>query len=168
MKKLFLTILFFALIIPLNAQSKKELKKQKAEKEYAATKELINSKNFIFEADWATTQKGNRINLTTNPNFLKVKGDQVIADMPYFGVAQSAIGYGSGDTGIKFEESPKKYNVEFNDEKYKAVLKFDANNKSESFNVILHIYKNGSASLNISSSKRNSISYDGKITALKE
>ncbi len=168
MKRIFLTVLFFALIIPLNAQSKKELKKQKAEKEYAATKELINSKNFVFEADWATTQGGKRINLTTNPNFLKVKGDQVSADMPYFGVAQSAIGYGGGDTGIIFEETPKKYNVEFNDKKTKAVIKFDANNKSESFNVILHVYKNGNASLSISSSKRNSISYDGKITAIKD
>jgi hypothetical protein len=167
MKKIFIAALFFVLIIPVNAQSKKELKRQKAEEEYAALKELINSKNFIFEADWTTTQKGNRINLTTNPNFLKIEGDQVTADMPYFGVAHTAIGMGSGEAGIKFEGNPKDYKVEFNDKKLKAIIKFDATNKSENFDVILSVYKSGSASLNITSSKRNSITYDGRITEIK-
>ncbi len=165
MKKIYLAILFFAMIIPLQAQSKKELKEQKAKENYAKTKELVNSKNFVFEADWASTQKGRRINLTTNPNFLKVQGDQVIADMPYFGVAQSAIGY-SGDAGIKFETAPEKYSVDFNDGKYKITVKFDARNKSENFNTVLTIFKNGNASLSISSNSRNHISYDGKVKPL--
>lgn len=168
MKRIFLTVLFFALILPVTAQSKKELKKQKAIKEYEAAKKLVNSKKFIFKADWATSQGGKRINLTTNPNFLKVDGDHVKADLPFFGVAHSAVGMVSGDAGIKFDDTPKNYTVEFNDKKLKIIIKFDANNKSENFYVTLNIFKNGNAGMNISSSKRNGISYDGKLTALKE
>ena len=167
MKKIYLAVLFLAMIIPLHAQSKKELRKQKDKENYEKIKELINSKNFVFEADWASTQKGRRINLTTNPNYLKVKGDQVIAYMPYFGVAHTAIGY-SGDAGIKFEDTPENYSVDFNDKKYKVVVKFDARNKNETFNVTMTIFKNGNASMNITSSGRNGINYDGKVEALKD
>ncbi len=168
MKRLIISLLFFVLFIPVNAQNKKELKKQKAAEEYTTTKKLINSKKFIFEADWATSQGGRRINLMSNPNFIKVDNDKTIADMPYFGVAQTAVGIMNGDAGVKFDTSPRGYKVDFNDKKQRITIKFDADNKSENFNVTMHVYKSGNASVTITSSSRNSISYDGKIAALKE
>ncbi|MEN8125877.1 MAG: DUF4251 domain-containing protein [Bacteroidota bacterium] len=167
MKKLVLAILFIAFIFPVNAQTKKELKKEKAEKEYTKTKTLIDSGIFIFNADWATTQKGNRISLIGNPNFLKIDKENAIADLPYFGVSQSpSVGMTDGG-GIAFEGLINDYVVEYNDKKQKVIIKFSTNNKTENFNVTLAVYKSGNANLDIISNSRNSISYDGKVSKIK-
>lgn len=168
MKKVFFAILLIACIIPVLAQSKKELKEQKGAEDYAKMKELVNSKTYIFQADWASTQNGKRINLMSNPNFLKIDQENAIADLPYFGVSQSpSIGMNSGG-GIAFEGLINNYKVEYNDKKQKGIIKFNALNKTEHFDIILTVFKNGNASLNVMSNSRNGISYDGKVKEIKK
>ncbi len=168
MKKLVLAILFVAFIVPIQAQSKKELKMEKEAQEYAEIKILINSGIYIFESDWATTQKGNRINLISNPNFLKMDHKNAIVDMPYFGISQSPSVSFSGSGGIEFDSVIKDLKVDFNDKKQKVIIKFSAQNKTENFNVTLAVFRSGNANLNIISNSRNSISYDGKVSEIKD
>ena len=162
-----LLILSFSLFIclpSLNAQTKAEKKALKEEadlKGYENIQSLIDSNSYEFEAEWATTQGGKRINLIGNSGFLKVKDLKANASLPYFGVAQS-ISYG-GDGGIKFESDLKDYNVERVDKKKKLIIKGKTLNSRENFEIVLTVFQNGNASLFVSSLSRNGISYDGKV-----
>jgi len=168
-KPIILCLLLFLSINLSFAQTKEEKKKIKeeaAKKEYETTKSLIEAGAYIFTADWITTQKGKRISLATNPGFLKIEKENAEADLPYFGVAQVASYSTNG--GIVFNEENATYKVEFDDKKQKVVIQFNATEKSEYFSIILSVFKSGNASLDISSNKRNSIGYDGKVNELSD
>lgn len=147
------------------AQTKEEKQKNKEEtaiREYEATKSLIDAGEYIFVPDWAITQKGKRINLTANYGYLKINKEIAEANLPYFGIAQTPSYSGGG--GIIFKNEEVAYQIEYNDKKQTINIRFKANHKSESYKLILSVFKSGNASLNVSSPKRNSISYTGKIT----
>lgn len=170
MKKLFIvcSILIFSINLSL-AQTKEEKKKIKEEaekKEFETTKSLIKSGEYKFIADWATTQSGTKINLATNHGYLKIEKENAEADLPYFGDVQVASNSGKG--GIEFKNEIDNYAVEFNDKKKTVTIQFKATEKSEFFNLILTVFKSGNASLDISSNKRNSIGYDGKVNELSD
>ncbi|MDU8887086.1 DUF4251 domain-containing protein [Yeosuana sp. MJ-SS3] len=158
-----LVLIFSAQVI--NAQSKAEKKDEKEAnelKEYRHIQTIIDSKAFEFVGNWATTQKGRRINLIGNPNYLRVDGTKAEADLPYFGVAQVAS-YG-GDAGINFNCDLSKYEVKKVDKKKRIVIKANASEGSEKFSLTLTVYPSGNTSLYIISSNRNSITYDGKLS----
>ena len=166
MKKILMLFVIFSLANTLveaqTKEEKKRLKEETAQKEYEATKLLIDSGSYTFQANWANTQKGRRINLQGNPTYLKMDDGNVDAYLPYFGNIQSPTIGGGG--AIEFEGTVKNYKAKYNDKKKKATILFNAKNTSENFDINLSIYKSGSASLSISSNKRNSITYDGIIT----
>ncbi|MDW5289611.1 DUF4251 domain-containing protein [Formosa sp. PL04] len=143
---------------------KKAEKKEKQEQDYAAMKTLIETEQFTFEGNWATTQSGRRINLIGNPNFLVLDKTTAKGDLPYFGVVQMTS-YGGGG-GIKFDGSIKDYKLNFNDKKRVATITYSINNNSENFTVTIRVFSLESASVVVFSSYRNSITYNGSITAL--
>ena len=160
---------FIASMHVVNAQTKaekKEAKEEKAQNEYETVQALINSNEYIFEADWAMTQKGRRVSLIGNPNYLKINNKDAKAQLPYFGVVQNAS-YG-GNAGIEFESELTEYKIKNNDKKKKIVITSKAKNKSEQFELTLTIYHSGSASLYVSSISRNGITYDGKLKQVEE
>lgn len=164
MKKIILIILLLSFIIPISAQSRAEKKKIKEEKEieeYAYLKNFIKSNKFDFEADWATTNKGRRINLTGNANYLKIDNKDADIYLPFFGTAHSgSVGFG-GNGGIEFKGAIKNYSVKFNDKKRLVTIKFSAKEKSENFDFSLTLYGNKNANLTVSSNSRSNMSYSG-------
>ena len=164
MKNIFL-FLFFTLAISasVDAQSKKEQKKAKALEEFEATKKLVESENFEFQADWATPTSGRRVSLTTNPNFLKYSKDSVDIYLPYFGQITGGGASMTGDGGIVCNGPRSKYKMTVDDKKQKIIIDFEVSNKDDTFKFNMQIYKSGSTFINVNSNFRNSISYDGKI-----
>lgn len=155
----------------LSAQTKaekKQIKEENAVKEYAVTKDLINSGNFKFVADWARTQKGRRINLISNPNYLKIISSEADIYLPYYGVVHTPSAGLAYESGIVFKGTPKNYKVEINDKKLKIKITFEGKGKNDQFDFILNIYKNGSANLSVNSNIRNSMVYDGVISELEK
>lgn len=158
----YLVVLFMILSVSgLNAQTKKE-KKAAEEKVFEEVKSLLESMEFTFTADWANPLGGQRINLINNPNSLIFSESLIEADLPYFGVAQIAS-YG-GNTGIDFKIENPEVEKEFNERKEKYLIRFRGKNSTEVLNCILTVFKNKNASLNVQSSNRNSINYDGRIS----
>jgi len=149
------------------AQSKKELKKQQQKEDYQKTKNLIDNKDFVFEADWAISYKGKRVNIAGDAYTLILKRDASIAFLPFYGRGYSGAGYG-GDGGIKFEVKGVSYDREHNDKKTKTIIRYEVKDKSENYKIILTVYSNGNADLSISSNNRSNMSYDGKIVLYKE
>lgn len=168
MKKFIPLVLLLLLISPITAQTKEEKKKLKeevAQKEYEAAKVLINSGEYLFDANSTITQKGRRIDLTTNSGFLKINKDKAEAGLPYFGVAQIVNITGNG--GIEFDNENTEYQIKFNDDKKRIEVSFKAKNGSERFDISLTVFGNNS-SLDITSSNRDRISYRGRVTTLKK
>lgn len=144
----------------LNAQTKTE----KREKEYMATKSLVNSGNFIFEARSAQPLAGSSISLVTNDNYLKINNSKVNAYLPYFGEGRVSAEYPGGGP-IIFQGELENYELSFNDKKRMITIKFNAMGKSERHDVTLVINRNKFTDLIIRSTNRTRISYYGKIKA---
>ena len=126
MKKTFLYVaaLFFVVGFTLNAQ-----------KDSKALDELVESRAFRIESDWARAQatratnaiagsnlqapgsSGNRYNLIGNFNYFEMKGDSVMAYLPYYGERQFGNGHYSGDTAIEFKGISRELKVDKNEKK---------------------------------------------------
>jgi len=166
MRKLFILLFVFALVsIPVIAQSKKELKEQKAAKQYEAMKNLITSKVYVFDADWISTTRGRRINIASGSNSLAVVQDSTKAAMQFFGEVNSIRFNENG--GVVFDNIMKDYQVKFNDKKKNILVSYTVKNKSENYNVSMTITRSGSTYVDIYSNVKRNVTYDGVISAIK-
>lgn len=167
MKKVLLSfILFFFLSICFaQEKSKEQIKEEKRLAEKKKTQALIDTKNFEFVADMAYPQRGRSINMTTNPNYLRIKNDSLYSEMPFFGRAYSGVAY-SGGGGLSFKGSMKDYS--FKENKKNFLLKAEVKDNSDYYSVTLTIYFNGDASLHINSNNREGINYRGAIHEYKK
>ncbi|MDZ7613242.1 MAG: DUF4251 domain-containing protein [Flavobacteriaceae bacterium] len=92
---------------------------------------------------------------------MKISKEKIIADLPFFGVVQVPSTDGKG--GIYFEEENPEIKTTYNDKKQRVELKFNGKNRIESLSCTLTVFKNKNARLQIFSSNRNAITYDGRI-----
>lgn len=144
-------------------KSKKELKAEQELKKQKEIEALIDSKNFVFEAQKAIPQGGRLLNLDYNTYFLKFNETKTTCDLPFFGRAFN-VAYG-GDGGIKFEGVPENTKIEKSKKKY--TVRTTVKGKDDVYNLLLNVFFNGGASLSINSNNRGSISYDGEVEAPK-
>lgn len=169
MKKIFPLIVLLSFIIQpvIGQQSKKEIKAAEKQEKYIETQALINSKQYEFTGEWATSSKGRRINLISNPTFLKV--DNTIGDgfFPFFGTSFSGAAYG-GDGGIEFNTELENYTVTLNDKKQEIVIKFKAKGKNDTFDFNIRVFPGGNTSITINSNNRSVMSYSGSMKALEK
>ncbi len=167
--KVYLLIGFLVLFDLTQAQetkSKKEIRQEKNELAFQESKALIESINYEFVAIQANPQGGKTINLTTNPNHLKIIGDSIDSYLPYFGKSHSAS-FGSSDSGIKCSVKHAKYEVTINDNKLQQIVKFSGKGKNDNYKFSLTISSNGSATLFVNSNKKSGISYFGNVQGIK-
>ncbi|MEO8239512.1 MAG: DUF4251 domain-containing protein [Flavobacterium sp.] len=160
-----LLVLFSFLSMECFAQekTKKEIKAEKELQKQKDIKALIDSENFMFEAQKVNPQGGRFIILDYNTYFLKFNTEKTTCDLPFFGRAYN-ISYGGGG-GIKFEGTPEKIQVEKRKKNY--IIKATVKGKDDVYDLMLTVFFNGSATLSINSNNRASISYDGEIRSLK-
>lgn len=167
-KSILLIIICFISSAAIYAQSKKELKAEAALKEYETTKKLIENKEFEFEAAWATSQQGLRVNLNSNSNFLRIKKDSAEIYLPYFGTLSSAAAAKTNDGGIEFAGIMDDYEMNVNDKKQEISISFTARTSNDSFQYRMTIFKSGNTLINMNSNYRSVIKYDGKTRPIKD
>jgi len=161
-----LLVITSLIVMPLHAQSKKELKKQKAAEEFAETRSLVESGSFHFIALRALPSRGRTIDLATHNAFAGVSNESASADLPYFGRATGSVGYSPESGGIKFDGPMEGVNLSVNEKKSRINLTFSIKSGRDQYKCIYTIMGGGSATLGISSNLRESISYDGRISAI--
>ncbi len=148
--------------------------------ELAKLTDLITSKNFeiiptaispmLSRGMMAVSNSGlllpgnsaGRIDISGSASFLKVAGDTVSANLPYFGERQMGGGYNSS-TGVEFGGVPKEYVVSKNAKKNYYSIRFSISEKSENYQVFLNLFPDLSGTITINSSQRNTITYQGNI-----
>lgn len=161
--RLFVFIAFIILGFTVQAQDKKQERKQA---DYAELTALIDGGKYEFVARRAMPTGTRQIDLTTNPNFLRINKGNGEADMPYFGRAFSA-GYSSSDGGIEFDGPLEALEIEKNDKKMRVSVKFKVKGEDDTYTCNLTINSMDNASLNVISNKKQSIGYTGYIQKLK-
>ncbi len=148
----------------------------------SALNELVSSKYYKIESDWAYPQatmamqqvsgmlgpgnNASNINLMSNSNFLKIEGDSITSYLPYFGERQMNVGYGGYDSRIEFNGIMTDYSTHVNKDNSISVT-FDAVSNSENFSVYITLWPNLNTEMVLNSSFRNSIRYSGKVSAIK-
>lgn len=122
--------------------------------------EQINNKHFTFVAKWASPMTGQVRQLTDYYDF-EITNDSVITYLPYFGRSYIAPADPSNvslnlslpiDSYTATERKKGGWNI---------VIKPKDQTDVQSFSLI--IFDNGSASLNVTSSNRDPISYNGTL-----
>ena len=156
------------IVIPLNAQTKKELKKQKAAEEFAETRSLVESGSFHFDAIRALPSKGRTINLFSHTAFVEISNDSARANLPFFGTAHSGVAYSTESGGIEFHGTMEGVNLTVNEDKSKINLTFSVKSGRDQYNCHYTITGNGSSTLGITSNLRSQISYEGSISAIEK
>ncbi len=173
----------FFLGIILGCSSSSKITSEKKENPQLAN--LIDKRNFEVNLDWASPMNtvslqnvfnalmpigsnSGRINLIGISSFLRVKGDTITADLPYYGERQMGGGYNTGDGGIKFETVPNDYEAEYNAAKDRYELSFSAKQGTENYNINMIVLPNLDSFININSSQRFSIRYEGKVSELED
>ena len=149
-------VLFLLMAGEISAQ-----KNKRPSEEFTEMKQLLSSRNFVFEADRMLPQSGASKMLTTTYT-LKVTDTTAKAHLPYYGVAYSNVRYG-GNGGISFDGRMLEYSREVKEDKERILVKFRIHGDNILYICSLSVSKSGSASLHIIPDNRQSISYWGDI-----
>ncbi len=153
-------ILFLFALASMNTVNAQNTSSEKQTKE-TVIKNLIDSKNYVFTAKYVQPISGPIRHLTSEYD-MKVMGDSIVTYLPYFGRAYSApVNLSQG--GIQFTSTDFNYTIDSKRKEWIIVIK-----PRESIDVrelTLRVFKNGSASLMVNSTNRQSISYNGVIEA---
>ncbi len=159
-------MLFLALSLSVAAQekTKKELKQERELEKEKEVQSLLDTQNFVFEAQKVTPQGGRLIQLDYNTYFLKFNTENTTCDLPFFGRGYN-VGYNS-DGGIKFEGKPE--NIKIENKKKSTILKATVRGKNDVYDLFFTIFFNGTATLSVNSNNRAPINYDGLVSAPKK
>ncbi len=171
---------FYSVLLALVVVGCKSSKDTVSPAQIESFNNLVNSKKFTIESDWAYPQvtnamsqvlsgqllppgsNANAINLIGNSNFLTIKGDSITSYLPYFGERQMQVAYGGRDGAIQFNGIME--DVEIKEEKNnRKVITFKANSNSENFNVIITLFPNMKSQIMLRGSSRFFIQYSGKF-----
>ncbi|WP_424493617.1 DUF4251 domain-containing protein [Salinimicrobium sp. GXAS 041] len=123
---------------------------------------LVESRQFEIQNEWAYPLSGGNINLIGNPNYIRFEGDSVNVFLPYFGVRHSGGGYGT-EGGIKFKGVAEDLEVVKGQNENRLLLNFGGDQGNEDLNFTVTLYPNGKARTSVTSSQRQSINYQGEI-----
>lgn len=132
------------------------------EKDAATLKNMIETKQFVFKPRMVSPQTGGS-RIVTSEYDLVLKEDKVVSYLPYFGRAYSSSYMVDG--GIKFTSEDFSYTTKAAKSGWKITIK--PNDASGVQEMYLDITKSGYASLYVTSSNRQGISFYGIVEQVK-
>lgn len=153
-----------------NAAKKEALDTMVAERTFeivsrSALPLATNSLNSISNAGLLPLgSTGNRVDLTTTPNYLRIIGDSLDVFLPYFGERQMGGGYNNTNVGITFKGLPKKFEITQNEKTQGYTMSFVIKNQGESYTVTTELFPNHNSSINVISTHRTPIGYNGRVS----
>ena len=124
-----------------------------------AVNKALTKRHYVVDIDmmYPTTGPARRLSYDY---ILKVEGDTLTSYLPYFGTAYDAP-Y-SGGNGLDFKEPIKNYKSE-QVKKDKTRITIDVDHDSDHLTYTLEVFDNGNVSLNVISSRRQSINFNGAL-----
>ena len=155
--------------LSVNAQdtAKKSRKERKAEKEakkIEKIKHLINSKTFVFDATHVMPMGGGTKYLNYDYD-VKIEKDTVDSYLPFYGVAYYTD-YNPTHSAFDFKKPVEEYKMEKEKDGY--MIDIATRNGMDHINYTFHISELGFATLHVTSTNRQSISYYGTINEIEK
>lgn len=145
----------------LNRKERRELKQEQKKEEI---KSLLENRTFIFVPTHAMPLGGGNIYL--NHSFdAEVNGDTLISYLPFYGVAYRAE-YGARNSAFDFTQPIDEFELNENRNGYR--INFDVKNKMDYLTFNFQVSELGFATLNITSTNRQAMSFYGRIEAPEE
>ncbi|SFC28957.1 protein of unknown function [Flagellimonas taeanensis] len=150
--------------------------------ELAAFEKMISDKSFQVDASWAQPMasqglnsianagllprgsSASRIDIAGSGGYLRIVGDSVMADLPYFGERQMGGAYNPQKGGIQFNGIPKEFTIEPNKKGDGKTLRFNISQNQEGYRVIAQIYPSNYTTITIASTHRTTIWYQGTVS----
>ena len=146
-------------------KSRKEQREERKATELQNVKKMLSGKEFVFNATQAMPLGGGNIRLNYYYN-VKISGDTIVSYLPFYGVAYQ-MDYGGRNSGFDFTQPIEKYELsEKKNDGY--LLDIEVKNNMDYLNYVFFISELGYSTLNVSSSKRQAITYYGKIELLDD
>jgi hypothetical protein len=143
----------------------------KKAKQAAMIAQRINGKDFLFNADYVTPERGGGHALNDEYD-LTVNKDTITAYLPFFGRAYLAPPYGSTDLGIKFTWTKFTYEVTPDKKRGFDVLIKPAKQDLIDANGVqmlrLSVGVNGYATLQVINLNRDPITFQGTIESRRD
>lgn len=142
------------------AQTKKE-KKQQTEQ---AVREAVDAKGYKIDVNRVMPMKGGSKHLTSDYS-LEIRNDSIYSYLPYFGVAYN-IPYGGGK-GLNFNAPLSEYTSEYS-KKGNARITLKVRNEEDNYIYNITIYPDGTSSIQVTPTNRQSISFSGEMDIKKK
>jgi hypothetical protein len=163
MKTLYIFLITAAVIAGTAATSDARDKRETRQDRFRETAELVESGEFIFIARRAHPQAGRSIDLTTHDAVLEISGNTGEARLPFFGRAFT-VPYG-GRGGIRFSGEIENEEITRNEDRMRIRYSFELRDH-DYYKVIMNIGYDGNATVDVISSNRSQISYQGRISGI--
>ena len=109
----------------------------------------------------------NQVSLVGNTNFLKIKGDSIKANLPYYGERRIGGGYNTSGTGIILDGLIEDLESKYNEKRQRYEIRFNTSHYTETYQITLHIFPNKKTYLNMNSTHRSTIAYRGDIAPIE-
>jgi hypothetical protein len=134
---------------------------QKNKSRDSALQHSITQKIYIFNAQTVLPASGRSRQLTSSYSF-KVNRDSIESDLPYFGRAYSAS-LDATQSVLRFDSQKFEYTISPRKKGgWNVAIKFK--DVPEVQSISLNIFTNGSASLQVIPTNRQTISFNGTVT----
>lgn len=141
-------------------KSKTEKRKIQYEKIHNA---VVDSQHYEFIPEYAISMNGNR---TITDFFVKVSKTELRSYLPYYGVANQ-VDYASNSSPFDFTSTNYTYSVV--DHKNGGWnITIDINDSKYSKRLLLRVFENGKATLQVMGSNWEPMSYNGYVQEVKE
>ena len=121
-------------------------------------REMVNSKDFVFVADRVNPLRGRSRQLTSQYD-VRVKNDSLTSYLPYFGRAHVAP-MDPSQGGIQFTSTDFSYNTNQGNG-WTIIIK--PNDHNDVQQMVFNIFENGTATLSVTSTNRDPISFNGYV-----
>ena len=125
---------------------------------------IIENKDFKFEADDMNTPTLGFNAITSEPNTVTIKNDSIFVDLPFWGKAYRADFNNEG--GFHFEGLINIREKKLTKRKHLIIYKLEYKTSEDNVKLIFYLSETQFSSLKIISQNRESIDYTGRIEYL--
>lgn len=162
LQKVFIMFIMLGAFMSTNVIAQ-QAKIDKSQSKHELIKKMIQSKNYVFRAQYALPATG-RSHYLTSQYDVRVTNDTIVSDLPFFGRAYVAT-MNPADAGIRFTSTEFDYKV--TDKKKGGwnitILPKDTRDVRQMY---LSVTQNGNASLQVISNNRQAMNFTGSVTTL--
>lgn len=144
----------------LNAQ-----KNEKNDAKKIAFKNMVDSQSFVFEAQSVTPLGGGFRNLTSSYD-VSVTKDSMVSYLPFFGRAYNPP-INPNELALEFTSTNFTYSISPHKKNGWDIL-IKPKDKTDVEQYLFTVFDNGRASLNVTSTSRDAISFNGYVRGKKQ